>query len=54
MHLFHKWSKWERYVWTGKIGGFVWQPNAPMRDATEERQKRTCSVCGKTQDENII
>ncbi len=44
----HKWGKWEQYLWIGKI-------RKPGDDrvypAEIRRQKRKCIKCSKAQDE---
>lgn len=57
MHIFHKWGKWEQYKWVGKMArtGFL-VPTALQGkwfDVEEKRQRRTCEICGKLQDEEI-
>ena len=51
MHIFHKWSLWVPYeesamIQATSMGIAVGEP----RPYVEVRQRRTCSVCGKTQD----
>lgn len=53
MHIFHKWGKWEEYEQK-----FMITPRNPQRDMTpreavEDWQKRTCSVCGYAQREEV-
>jgi hypothetical protein len=50
MCLFHKWNKWEQYR-----AEYTYQHIHTLQiyDASELRQKRVCSVCGKMQDELI-
>lgn len=49
---FHRWSKWERYVWVGKVKyELIGKPPAgEWTDMTENRQKRHCERCGLHQD----
>lgn len=49
-HWLHKWSKWEAYTWVGKVTKIS---TGQTCDKTEERQKRTCLICGYVQDELI-
>lgn len=57
MHWFHTWTPWERYLWTGKVGVRIVRvtgvTDSEMRDITEDRQKRHCSVCGYHQDQLV-
>jgi hypothetical protein len=45
----HKWSKWESYLWEGTIQ----KGNDPKRPFEERRQKRSCMTCGHEQDEKV-
>lgn len=53
-HWFHSWGKWEEYKWTGYcIGGILSPAAGRSYRASELRQRRTCSYCGKKEDELI-
>ena len=47
---FHKWGQWKTYKWRGAICPPFGKSFYPI---TELRQTRTCSVCGKEQDELV-
>ena len=53
----HKWAKWEQYAEEGTemLVGYLYP--ADVRGKTisykEFRQRRTCEVCGKMQDEKV-
>ncbi len=47
---FHKWSKWELYEWRGVVM-YCW--TSQQVPVTELRQRRSCEVCGKTQDKRV-
>lgn len=57
MHIFHKWGKWEQYKWIGKITqtGLLVPVELQGKWITveENRQRRTCEICGKMRDEKI-
>jgi len=56
MHIFHKWGKWEQYKWVGQItqvSTFIRQNVSLPIKVEENRQRRTCEICGKMQDEEI-
>ena len=57
IHIFHKWSKWEQFTWKGKTCMTGILAPADIRgkwfDTEERLQRRTCEVCGKTQEETI-
>lgn len=57
MHIFHRWSKWEQYTWSGTVtytGLLVPKSLQGSKIAViEYRQKRKCSVCGKVEDEEL-
>ena len=57
MRLFHKWSKWEEYTWTGyhiPMGIMYGELRGQKIPVTVQRQKRRCSVCGKIQDREVM
>lgn len=54
MHLLHKWSKWEQYTeefyrYPRLKDGSLGEPIPYL----EHRQRRTCKICGKVQEEKI-
>ena len=57
MHLRHRWSRWERYR---HYYEFLVGRSAPKSmwgqrlRTTDLRQRRTCFVCGKLQDELLV
>ena len=57
LHLFHNWSKWEQYTWTGTVtetGLLVPKEQRGIRYPLEEkRQKRMCKICGYVQERVI-
>ncbi len=54
MHIFHKWGKWEEYSQNFTISpGLLMPKDTPIMHTVEQWQKRTCSVCGYTQREEI-
>ena len=57
MHIFHKWSKWEQYTWKGTVTmtGLMVSPRieGKLIPLEESRQRRTCGICGKLQDEEV-
>ena len=47
----HKWTKWEQYIYVGKVTSqFGKETDIPF---SETSQKRTCIKCGKMQDERV-
>ena len=58
MCIFHKWSKWEQYVFSYTlVRTGIFTPVTEIGkeyDVEEMRQKRKCEKCGKMQDEKII
>lgn len=50
--LFHEWTKWLQYDVQGVDRGFAFKPHEPI-PFSERRQKRTCTACGKEQDERV-
>jgi hypothetical protein len=49
-HIFHSWAKWEKYVEEG-TGVFRFGKLAGQRyPHSEIRQRRHCTICGKTED----
>lgn len=46
----HKWTKWEQYVWTGEVRKLETDRIFPCE---YHRQKRHCIKCGKEQNERI-
>jgi hypothetical protein len=56
-HIFHDWSKWERYVkhWSETPIGLLYPAGVrgvPF-ECSEWRQKRECLTCGYSQDEKV-
>jgi hypothetical protein len=53
----HKWSKWEKYVESGQqmLSGLLTPKDlrGKIVPYSEERQRRQCERCGKTEDERI-
>jgi len=50
IHIFHKWSKWETYTWIGEVF-YTRDTKGEYYTDIEKRQKRTCVICGKEQNE---
>lgn len=49
--LFHKWTKWEQYLWHG----FVYaKPDNQRLEVNERRQKRHCEKCGYEEERLVI
>ena len=44
----HKWSKWEQYLWTGEVRRAS-NPTIAI-PCERRRQKRKCIKCGEEQD----
>lgn len=56
MHIFHKWSKWERYEQQMlRQYGSRWPVQMQMQpmEYTENMQRRHCLTCGKCQEEEV-
>lgn len=51
--IFHKWSKWEQYTWSGTCYGSRLLGTTEGKPMSERRQRRTCDECGKEQDELV-
>lgn len=50
---FHKWTKWESYVWEGTVTRSpIWSKNerAITSEISQKRQKRKCKKCGYEED----
>lgn len=50
--IFHQWSKWEQYEQTYSYYDFKTGKTFD-RYLSEHRQKRTCLICGKMQDQLV-
>jgi len=53
MHIFHKWEKWEEYRQSFTIHPGLLGKDRSVYTSVEEWQKRTCSVCGYVQREEV-
>ncbi len=53
MCIFHKWSKWERFVKEFIVHPGYLFPNADTYYTLEAWQKRKCEKCGKEQEREI-
>jgi len=56
MHIFHKWSKWEKYEQSViEYPGIIAPKNMRGKpiENTQLRQKRLCEKCGYLQDKEI-
>jgi len=56
MCIFHKWSKWEEYKWSGVVyPGRIFPENMQGKpiEIDEYWQKRTCQKCGHTQRQKV-
>lgn len=47
----HAWGKWSQYTWHG-VRYTTFGDHDPL-EVTVRRQKRTCQVCDKMQDERV-
>jgi hypothetical protein len=56
MCLFHKWSKWEQYIWQGVVYPGRLAPKEIQGKAietTEKWQRRQCQKCGYLQEKEV-
>jgi hypothetical protein len=57
IHIFHDWSKWEKYEWNGTVSLFGLlvpkEMHGKQYEKVEIRQRRHCLVCGYSQDRKV-
>lgn len=47
----HRWTKWERYMWQGRARRVAYGvPMEDWHDYAQSRQKRECELCGLAEE----